>query len=124
MNFFGMDWHVWLMIGVLWAVTLLYVRKKREGEGFFTRIFKDNKDFDSTLDRVSITLIILFMLISFHDDFGDPTRAAQITIIFMGLLNLYQAMVTGKAVRDMQNGQGEVRQFEPEAETEKMNKTA
>ena len=109
---------------LLFGVIAGRLMRKREGEGFFARIFKDNKDFDSTLDRVSITLIILFMLISFHDDFSDPTRAAQITIIFMGLLNLYQAMVTGKAVRDMQNGYGEVRQFDPEAETEKMNKTA
>ena len=78
--------------------------RKREGETFFMRVFKDNKDLDSTLDRVSITAIILFMLISFHDDFEDPARAAQVTIIFMGLIGLYQSMITGKAVRDMQNG--------------------
>ena len=79
----------------------------RTGEdSFLGRVFKSNKDLDSTLDRVSITTIILFMLISFHDDFVDPIRAAQITIIFMGLINLYQSMVTGKAVRDMQNGNG------------------
>ncbi len=77
---------------------------RKSGEGFLSRIFQTNKDFDSTLDRVSITTIVLFMLISFHDDFTDPTKAAQITIIFLALINLYQTMVTGKTVRDMQNG--------------------
>ena len=88
---------------VLGAILRSLVGRKG-GEGFFSRIFQTNKDLDSTLDRVSITTIIIFMLISFHDDFTDPTKAAQITIIFLALIHLYQAMITGKTVRDMQNG--------------------
>ena len=99
-----------LMIGgsVLIGGTLIgRFMKRREGESFLSRVFKDNKDFDSTLDRVLIAAIVLFMLIAFHDDFADPTRAAQITVIFLGVLNLWGQIVMGKAVRDMQNGQGE-----------------
>ena len=93
-----------LLVGLL----LGRFMRKREGESFFARIFKDNKDFDTTLDRVIMAVILLFMLVAFHDDFTDPTRAAQITVIFLGLINLYSMMVTGKTVRDMQNGNGQI----------------
>ena len=94
-----------LLIGVsvLIAGTLIgRFTKRATGESFLSRVFKDNKDFDSTLDRVLIAAIVLFMLIAFHDDFADPTRAAQITVIFLGVLNLWGQIVMGKAVRDMQ----------------------
>lgn len=80
--------------------------RTKDGDGFFSRVFKDNKDFDSTIDRVSLTAIIIFMLISFHDDFSEPQRASQITIIFLAMINLYQAMVTGKMAKDISTTNG------------------
>lgn len=77
---------------------------RREGEGFFARIFKDNKDFDSTLDRCVVGAILAFMLVSFHDDLTDPARAMTVVVLFQGVFNLYQHIVTGKAIKDMQNG--------------------
>ena len=79
---------------------------KREGDGLFARIFKDNKDFDSTLDRLCITGIIIFMLVAFHDDFGDAAKAGLIVNLFLMAFNAWQSLVLGKTVRDMQrNGQ-------------------
>lgn len=89
-----------LVAGVLFG----RLTKKSDTEGFLSRIFQNNKDFDSTLDRVLVAVIAIFMLIAFHDDFSDPARAAQITVIFLGVLNLWGQIVLGKAVRDMHNG--------------------
>ena len=83
----------------------LLTRKHNQGyEGFFTRIFRDNKDFDSTLDRVCISLIILFMLISFHDDFADPAKAGIVINLFLMAFNAWQSLVLNKTIKDMQNG--------------------
>ena len=81
--------------------------KKREGEGLFARIFKDNKDFDSTLDRLSITAIILFMLAAFHDDMADPVKAGLIINVFLMAFNAWQALVLGKAMKDINQSGGQ-----------------
>ena len=81
----------------------LFFRKQGQ-EGFFSRIFRDNKDFDSTLDRVCISLIILFMLISFHDDFSDPAKAGIVINLFLMAFNAWQSLVLNKTIKDMQNG--------------------
>ena len=83
----------------------LLSRKHNQGyEGFLSRIFRDNKDFDSTLDRVCISLIILFMLISFHDDFADPAKAGIVINLFLMAFNAWQSLVLNKTIKDMQNG--------------------
>ena len=83
----------------------LFFRKHHQGhEGFLTRIFRDNKDFDSTLDRVCISLIILFMLISFHDDFADPAKAGIVINLFLMAFNAWQSLVLNKTIKDLQNG--------------------
>ena len=83
----------------------LFFRKQNQGqEGFFSRVFRDNKDFDSTLDRVCISLIILFMLISFHDDFSDPAKAGIVINLFLMAFNAWQSLVLNKTIKDMQNG--------------------
>ena len=87
-----------LTAGVLVGKLLL---NKNEGEGIFARIFKDNKDFDSTLDRVSISAIIIFMLVAFHDDMTDPAKAGLIINIFLMAFNAWQALVLGKAMKDI-----------------------
>ena len=80
-------------------------RKHNQGhDGFLSRIFRDNKDFDSTLDRVCISLIILFMLISFHDDFSDPAKAGIVINLFLMAFNAWQSLVLNKTIKDMQNG--------------------
>ena len=54
--------------------------RKSVGDGFFTRIFKDGKDFDQTLDRVGIIAILIIMIISFHDELKNPATAATVVI--------------------------------------------
>lgn len=99
-----------LLIG---AIVGRFLRKS-EGEGFFSRIFKDGKDFDSTLDRVGINTVLIFMLWAFHDDFADPARAATVIILFQAVFNLYGQITVGKAIKEMANGNAEVKTFEPE----------
>ena len=89
---------------VLLGALIMRLVQRREGDGFLARIFKDNRDFDSTLDRAIIGAILVFMLISFHDDLTDPARAMTVVVLFQGVFNLYQHIVTGKAIKDMQNG--------------------
>ena len=84
--------------------TKLLSRKQNQNEGFWSRVFKDNKDFDSTLDRVCISVIILFMLISFHDDFSDPAKAGIVINLFLMAFNAWQSLVLNKTIKDMQNG--------------------
>lgn len=85
-------------------------KRNTGGESFLSRVFKDNKDFDSTLDRVFLTAIILFMLIAFHDDLTNVQTAGIVLALFNSLFAVYQSVVTGKAVRDLQhaysNGNG------------------
>lgn len=87
------------------------LRKREKDSGsFLDRVFKDNKDFDSTLDRVLLAAIILFMLIAFHDDLTNVQTAGIVLALFNSLFAVYQSVVTGKAVRDLQqvytNGNG------------------
>lgn len=70
------------------------------GESFLVRIFKDNKDFDSTLDRVLLAGIILFMLMAFHDDLTNVQTAGIVLALFNSLFAVYQSVVTGKVVAD------------------------
>lgn len=92
-----------ILLGVVFGK--LFSRKHNQGyEGFLSRIFRDNKDFDSTLDRVCISLIILFMLISFHDDFADPAKAGIVINLFLMAFNAWQSLVLNKTIKDMQNG--------------------
>ena len=90
-----------LVIGIILGRFFL----KREGEGLFSRIFKDNRDFDSTLDRLCITTIIMFLLISFHDEMKNPATAGLIINLFVLAFNAWQSLVLGKAVRDMQKAE-------------------
>ena len=87
-----------------------WVKGGNQGDSFLARVFKDNKDFDSTLDRVLLTAIILFMLIAFHDDLTNVQTAGIVLALFNSLFAVYQSVVTGKAVRDLQqvynNGNG------------------
>ena len=91
-------------IGVLCAISgvLLGRLRHREGAGqsLLHRIFKDNKDFDSTLDRVLLAAIILFMLVAFHDDLTNVQTAGIVLALFNSLFSVYQSVVTGKVVRD------------------------
>ena len=97
----------YILIAVILVQGYFLVRHKREGgQGFLSRIFRNNKDFDSTLDRVVVGVIFVFMLIAFHDDLKDPAKSLQIVIIFQGLLTLYGQMVVGKSVKDAQNSNG------------------
>lgn len=92
-----------MLLGVVFGK--LFSRRHNPGyEGFLTRIFRDNKDFDSTLDRVCISLIILFMLISFHDDFADPAKAGIVINLFLMAFNAWQSLVLNKTIKDLQNG--------------------
>ena len=91
-----------ILLGVICAKLLS--RRQGQGEGLLARIFKDNKDFDSTLDRVCISVIILFMLISFHDDFADPAKAGIVINLFLMAFNAWQSLVLNKTIKDMQNG--------------------
>lgn len=101
--------------GILIAGFLLgRLLRKSEGEGIFARIFKDNKDFDSTLDRISISAVILVMLFAFHDDMTDPAKGGLIINVFLMAFNAWQALVLGKAMKDIGTQQqnldgGEVR---------------
>ena len=85
-------------------------RRNSDTDSFLVRVFKDNKDFDSTLDRVLLAVIILFMLIAFHDDLTNVQTAGIVLALFNSLFAVYQSVVTGKAVRDLQqaynNGNG------------------
>ena len=87
-----------------------WVKGGNQGDSFLARVFKDNKDFDSTLDRVLLTAIILFMLIAFHDDLTNVQTAGIVLALFNSSFAVYQSVVTGKAVRDLQqvynNGNG------------------
>lgn len=98
-----------LEIGIAAAIFLIIggligrFGRRREGEGVFARIFKDNTDFDSTLDRFSITAVIILMLILFHDDMTDPAKAGLIVNIFLMAFNAWQALVLGKALKNAGN---------------------
>lgn len=83
--------------------------RKREGDSLFARIFKDNKDFDSTLDRLSISAIILLMLILFHDDMADPAKGGLIINVFVLAFNAWQTLVLGKAVMKVSQQKGEMK---------------
>lgn len=77
--------------------------RRGDGEGVFARIFKDNTDFDSTLDRFSITAIIVLMLILFHNDMTDPSKAGLIVNVFLMAFNAWQSLVLGKALKNVGN---------------------
>ena len=47
-----LDWHVYIIIAVIWALSLILVRRKRDGDSAFMRLFQSNKDLDTTLDKV------------------------------------------------------------------------
>ena len=86
-------------------------RRAREGDSFWMRVFKDNRDLDSTLDRVILAAIILFSLVAFHDDLTNIQTAGIVLALFNSLFAVYQSIVTGKAVKDLgqamqQNGTG------------------
>lgn len=99
-------------VGILVSGAILgrVTKKTTPGDSFLSRVFKDNKDFDSTLDRVLLAAIILFMLIAFHDDLTNVQTAGIVLALFNSLFAVYQSVVTGKAVRDLQqaysNGNG------------------
>ena len=78
---------------------------RKGGEGFFSRIFQTNKDLDSTLDHVFLPALLVFMLVSFHDDLAGQS-AGNVLAIFIAAFALYERVVTGKTLRDMQNGHG------------------
>lgn len=92
-----------LIVGVLFG----RLRKPRQGDSLFARIFKDNRDFDSTLDRLSITAVILLMLILFHNDMTDPAKSGLIINIFLMAFNAWQALVLGKALKDASKNEQE-----------------
>ena len=71
-----------------------FVKRNKDGESVLARIFKDNKDFDSTIDRIGIITVIVFMMVSFHDDLDT----AQIGMVILAAINLWQAIVLGKAI--------------------------
>lgn len=86
-------------------------RRASDGESFWMRVFKDNRDLDSTLDRIILAVIILFSLAVFHDDLTNIQTAGIVLALFNSLFAVYQSIVTGKAVKDLgqaisQNGNG------------------
>ena len=88
------------VVVILGVGALLGKWTHRGQESWLSRIFKDNRDFDSTLDRLSITLIIVMMLIMFGDDVSDPAKAGIVINLFVLAFNAWQALVLGKAIRD------------------------
>lgn len=81
-----------------------FTKRSAGTDSFFMRVFKDNKDFDSTLDRVLLAAIILFMLIAFHNDLKNVQTAGIVLALFNSLFAVYQSVITGKTVRDLQQG--------------------
>ena len=60
-------------------------RRTSPGESFFARVFKDNRDLDSTLDRIILAVIIIFSLIVFHDDLTNIQTAGIVLALFNSL---------------------------------------
>ena len=86
-------------------------RRESQGDSFWMRVFKDNRDLDSTLDRIILAVIILVSLVVFHDDLPNIQTAGIVLALFNSLFAVYQSIVTGKAVKDLgqaisQNGNG------------------
>ena len=92
-----------LALFVIWILSLYLIRRKRdtEKESWLSKVFQTNKDLDTTLGLIGINLIVIFMLVSFHDDLADDSSA--LIAIFMGAFNLYQTIVHGKAMREIHN---------------------
>ena len=87
---------VFIGLSVLTAGFLVgrFLMRNKDGESVLSRVFKDNKDFDSTIDRIGIIAVIIFMMVSFHDDLDT----AQIGMVILAAINLWQAIVLGKAI--------------------------
>lgn len=100
MEFLGMDWHVWVILAILWACTVVYVRRKREGDSLFAKLFQSNKDLDTTLALVlrgvvtiAVLIIMLMFFSMFHDDL-DQSDVGMLAsqIVGMGALVLNNIM--------------------------------
>jgi hypothetical protein len=75
MQLLGIDWHVWLIIAIMWVGSIIYVRRKREASQLWDKLFQTNQDLDSTLSlmlkgviTISMLLIFVVYFIVFHDD--------------------------------------------------------
>ena len=75
MTFLGLDWHLWLILSVMWVCTIVYVRRKREPSVLWSKLFQSNADLDSTLALIlkgviTISMLLIFVgyFIVFHDD--------------------------------------------------------
>lgn len=94
-----------IILGVLLVTTSVIIgrlTKKSTGEGVFSKIFANNHEFDTTAGLFGTTAIVLFMLLSFHDDLAqDP---GSLGMIFLAAFNLMQTIVLGKARHNGNNG--------------------
>ena len=97
------EYGLYIALGIAWIFSLYLVRRKKdtEKESWLSNVFQTNKDLDTTLGLIGINLIVIFMLISFHDDLAEDSSA--LIAIFMGAFNLYQTIVHGKAMREIHN---------------------
>ena len=73
-------------------------KKSTAGDSFLARVFQSNRDLDTTVGLIGINLIIIMMLISFHN-----AVKSDIGMIFLAAFNLYQSIVLGKS---RENGSG------------------
>lgn len=93
-----------IIIGVLVLSLMMFIigrSTKRTEESFLSRIFTNNREFDTTVGLICVNVIIFFMLVSFHDDLGQ--HPGSLGMIFLAAFNLVQTIVLGKA---MQSGNG------------------
>ena len=99
-----LDWHIYIILAVIWVLSLMLVRRKRDGDSAFMRLFQSNEDLDTTLDKVlkiftvaGIFGLVVAMIIAFHDDIADKAGMALISAI--GMISL--------AMRDMFPGRAD-----------------
>ena len=91
-----------IAFGVGAALTLTAVilfRRKSSGEGFLSKVFQSNHDFDSTLDRITLSVIIITLILCFQDGVSS-----HFDMIFTGFFMVYKDVVHNKQISDMKNG--------------------
>ena len=88
-------------VGVsLTLVAVMFFKRKSSGDGFFSKVFQSNKDFDSTLDRITLSVIILTLILCFQDGVQS-----HFDMIFTGFFMVYKDVVHNKQISDLKNGQ-------------------
>ena len=92
----------WIILGIAAVAFFAIGRFSRNDnkEGVLSKIFENNKEFDTTIGLVGMFLVLFTMLAFFGDDLTD-----DIPMVFLMAFYALRDIVTGKKGNGHDNGQ-------------------